>query len=197
MTRKKTHKGLRRRPRGVLAVIAGLLIAAGLLRLVGPAGEVWATGVETEEPQAAATLGLCPDDVETAALLEAFRIREERLALRDARISDRMQALQVAEADIAAKLAALQEAEEALRATMATASTASDDDVGRLVAVYENMKPKDAAALFQEMDPAFSAGFLGRMRSDAAAAILSGIEPATAYSISVILAGRNAGVPTE
>ena len=32
------------------------------------------------------------------------------------------------------------------------------------------MKPKQAAALFEEMDPNFAAGFLGRMRPDAAAA---------------------------
>jgi flagellar motility protein MotE (MotC chaperone) len=47
------------------------------------------------------------------------------------------------------------------------------------------------------MDPVFAAGFLGRMRSDAAAAILAGLPPELAYSISVVLAGRNASVPTE
>ena len=54
-----------------------------------------------------------------------------------------------------------------------------------------------AAALFQLMEPSFAAGFLGRMRADAAAAILAGLEPDLAYSISVVLAGRNANVPRE
>jgi flagellar motility protein MotE (MotC chaperone) len=35
------------------------------------------------------------------------------------------------------------------------------------------------------------------MRADAAAAILAGLAPDQAYSISVVLAGRNANVPTE
>ena len=59
------------------------------------------------------------------------------------------------------------------------------------------MKAEQAAALFEQMEPSFAAGFLGRMRADAAAAILSGLEPELAYSISVVLAGRNADVPRE
>ena len=45
------------------------------------------------------------------------------------------------------------------------------------------------------MEPDFAAGFLGRMRPDAAAAVMAGLTPETAYSISVILAGRNATAP--
>ncbi|MEP4475030.1 MAG: hypothetical protein ABJ024_08265, partial [Lentilitoribacter sp.] len=78
---------------------------------------------------------------------------------------------------------------------MALANTAAEDDLVRLTAVYENMKPKDASALFEQMEPGFAAGFLGRMRADAAAGILSGLSPQVAYSISVILAGRNADIP--
>jgi flagellar motility protein MotE (MotC chaperone) len=57
------------------------------------------------------------------------------------------------------------------------------------------MKPKDAAALFEEMDPGFAAGFLGRMRAVAAASVMAGLSPQTAYSVSVIMAGRNANAP--
>ena len=55
--------------------------------------------------------------------------------------------------------------------------------------------PADAAALFQTMAPEFAAGFLGRMRAEAAAAVISGMTPESAYSISVLIAGRNALVP--
>ena len=47
------------------------------------------------------------------------------------------------------------------------------------------------------MTPEFAAGFIGRMRADAAAAIMAGLSPQAAYTISVILAGRNARAPTE
>lgn len=47
------------------------------------------------------------------------------------------------------------------------------------------------------MDPGFAAGFLGRMRPEAAAGIMTGLSPETAYTISVVLAGRNADVPRD
>ena len=57
------------------------------------------------------------------------------------------------------------------------------------------MDAGDAAALFTQMDPSFAAGFLGRMQSDAAAGVLAELDPAVAYSISVLLATRNATPP--
>ena len=88
-------------------------------------------------------------------------------------------------------------AEEALAATIAMADEAAATDLDQLTNVYENMKPKEAAALFEEMPPEFAAGFLGMMRPDAAALIMTQLEPEVAYSFSVVLAGRNANVPTE
>ena len=107
----------------------------------------------------------------------------------------RQKALAVADEEIQRRLVVLEEAEKSLRSLLAIANTAAEDDLARLTAVYESMKPKDAAALFEKMEPAFAAGFLGRMRSDAAAGVMAGLTPETAYSISVILAGRNADVP--
>ena len=93
---------------------------------------------------------------------------------------------------------AVREAAEAkLASTLALADNAAENDLARMTSVYENMKPKEAAALFEEMSPDFAAGFLGRMRPDAAAAIMAGLSAPTAYTVSVVLAGRNASAPTE
>ena len=108
-----------------------------------------------------------------------------------------MKALEIAESAIETKLAALVDAEEKLRETLALADGASEGDLTRLTSVYEKMKPKDAAALFEEMDPAFAAGFLGRMRPETAAGVLARLSPTAAYTISVMLAGRNATVPRD
>ena len=75
------------------------------------------------------------------------------------------------------------------------ADGAAEKDIQNLTAVYQAMKPKDAAALFETMSPEFAAGFLGRMPPEAAAAILSGMSSEAAYGVSVIVAGRNAEVP--
>ena len=189
----------RRRISSVLPVVAGMLIASGLLRVIGGAGDALAEGATempgTDQP-AEQTAGCIPDE-ETGALIEAFRAREARLAEREAALADRTQALNVAESEIDEKIAALQEAEASLSATLALAETAAEDDLARLTTVYENMKAADAAALFSAMDPAFAAGFLGRMSPATAAAVMSSLTPEEAYSISAILAGRNAGAPTE
>ena len=89
------------------------------------------------------------------------------------------------------------EAETELEATLALADGAAESDLAKLTRMYEVMKPKEAAALFTEMDPIFAAGFLGRMQPERAAAVLAGMEPKAAYTLSLILAGRNGAVPTE
>lgn len=185
----------RRRP-GVLGWLAILLFASGVVRLGGHADMALAVGTETpaEPAEPAAT---CVPEQGTEALLEAFRTRESRLAERERALADREQAVAVATAQIDEKIAELAAAEQSLSEMIAMADSAAQDDLDRLTAVYENMKPQDAAALFETMDPAFSAGFLGMMQPAAAAAIMAGLTPERAYSISVILAGRNTGAPTE
>lgn len=183
--------------RGVLPVIAGLFIMSAVVRLVGDAAPVLAEAT-TEGPEEA-MLPISEGMVSemSPALIEALQEREARIAERESRIADRMQALNVAEAEIREKLEALKEAEDSLAALIAIASTAAEDDLNRLTQVYENMKPQEAAALFETMEPVFSAGFMGRMQPEAAAAIMSNLDPQTAYVISVVLAGRNANAPAE
>lgn len=193
--KKKRKGGL-----STLILIAGFFLASGLLRLGSGTGSAIAREVEalrqtsSEEVQVPQA---CESGEGFGALLVTIKEREVRVAEQEELLANRLQALGVAEVSIKRNLAALIEAESNLKATMALADTAAEDDLSRLTSVYENMKPKNAASLFEEMDPQFSAGFLGRMRPDAAALIFAGLTPAKAYSISVILAGRNAKVPTE
>ncbi|MGH1412577.1 MAG: MotE family protein [Pelagimonas sp.] len=205
---KRAKKRPRRKAKGALSAIGALLLASAALRIGVGAGEALARegGEEIEapamtevaevgQPVHSAQTDIADEDV--MPLLKALNDREERIAKREEGIAVRMQALSVAEQEIERKLVALKTAEERLRDTMSLAQTAAEDDITRLTDVYANMKPKQAAALFEEMDPEFSAGFLARMRPDTAAGIMAGLSPSTAYTISVVLAGRNASVPKE
>ena len=178
--------------RGILVVLALLLASSGALRMGSIAGAALANS-DTETAEAAPTSCTIPP----AALAEALSARAAEVAVQEAAMADRKAALALAEAAISKRMAELEAAEASLKATLALADGAAEDDLVRLTTVYETMKPKDAAALFATMAPAFAAGFLGRMRPDAAAAVLSGMSPDAAYSISVLIAGRNALVPTE
>jgi flagellar motility protein MotE (MotC chaperone) len=186
-----------RRGKGTLHLIGALLIMSGVIRATN-AGQAWAEGQPghvTDPPVEAANRGVPGFD--NPLLLEALQKREARIAERERQMEERMQALQLAEREASERLAAMAAAEDSLKSTMALADVAAETDIQKLVAVYENMKPKEAAALFSQMTPDFAAGFLGLMSPQVSAQIMAQVSPETAYSISVVLAGRNAGVPTE
>lgn len=194
-TRRKPEKKIRP-ARNVLMIIALLLLGSALVRAGVGAGQALANSYAATTPSQS-ELEECDTPADFEALLSALKSREQLVQSREKQIRARVQALAVADREIEEKLARLSEAEEWLRATLALADTAAEDDIARLVAVYEAMKPKDAAILFEEMAPDFAAGFLGRMRPEAAAGVLAGLSPQAAYSLSVILAGRNASVPQD
>ena len=198
--------------RGSVLVIAILLLGSASVRLVTSAGSVLAQdsqlptnsaqmiqkpseGANAQQtaiqPQAASAV----NRGEISNLISALTEREAQVAKREKQLEMRLRALAVADAEIEKRLESLVATEKALRATLSLADEASEKDILRLTSVYENMKPKDAAALFEQMEPSFAAGFLARMRPDAAADVMAGLTPPVAYSISVILAGRNATVP--
>lgn len=191
--------------RRVLFLIGILFFASGLLRLADGTGLAVAREIEALGGHGVANAQTHAGDgtqeqvrtAEFSAELRALRERSAALDEREVLIERRLAALRQAEEKIATEMAALVAAEESLAATLSLADGAAEADIARLTAVYERMKPKEAAEVFDAMDPTFAAGFLARMRHDTAADILAGLPPAKAYTVSVILAGRNVGVPTQ
>jgi flagellar motility protein MotE (MotC chaperone) len=183
----------------MLVILALFLASSGALRLGAGFGQALARteGVAPGDlADSASTEPLnCPKP--PLALAEALNDREAKVILRENALADRQAALVLADQAIEARLAKLAKAEDELTKTLALADGAAENDLTRLTEVYQTMKPKDAAALFAAMAPEFAAGFLGRMRPDAAAAVLSGMTPEAAYTVSALLAGRNAKVPKQ
>lgn len=185
----------RRAGQGTLFIVAMLFAASGALRLGSGVGVAMArTEGQPEVANATADPALCETPT---ALAEALNLREDRLAAQEAALQDRLAALSLADTAISERMLQLQAMEEELKATLALADGAAEADLEKLTLVYQAMKPKDAAALFETMAPEFAAGFLGRMPAESAAAILSGMSAEAAYGVSVIVAGRNASAPTE
>ena len=183
----------RRAGQGALFIVAMLFASSGALRLGSGIGAALAKSEEDTAPP-----GPVPATCEMpSALSQALTLREERIAAQEAALKDRLAALALADAAITRRLEEMKTVEEELKATLALADGAAEEDLANLTAVYQAMKPKDAAALFETMSPEFAAGFLGRMPPDAAAAILSGMSAEAAYGVSVIVAGRNAKVPKD
>lgn len=194
--------------RGSVLVISTLLVSSAILRLASgvalaedtkitarPLPEKLTDNIATQTISAKATTRAPLDRVSMAGLLENLQQREALLIERERQMALRTKALNVADEEISRRMVDLEKAEISLRKTLSLADGAAEEDLARLTTVYESMKPKDTAALFQTMEPDFAAGFLGRMRPDVAAAVMTNLPPEVAYSISVIMAGRNANVP--
>jgi flagellar motility protein MotE (MotC chaperone) len=182
--------------RSILWILALFLASSGALRVGSEAGSAFANAAPENTENAGPSPALsCPEP--PLALAEALSAREKAVSTKEAALEERLAALSLTETAVAGRLDALQSAETRLRDTLALADGAAEGDLTKLTAVYETMKPKDAAKLFEAMTPDFAAGFLGRMRPDAAAAVMSGMSPEAGYAVSVILAGRNADVPKQ
>jgi len=181
------------RPRArLLPLIALTFLAAAALRFAdGPLSAL----AQADSPPPEAAQPLPSDPREGAEWAIRLAEREAEITRREAAVAERLAEIAQIEGRITEHLSALAQAEAELQATMALADRAAEGDLGRLVAMYENMRPDDAARLFSEMDEGFAAGFLARLRPEVAAAVLSGMEPQRAYLISAIVAGRNVEVP--
>lgn len=184
----------RRAGQGALFIVAMLFASSGALRLGSGIGAALAKSEEVVAADAETAPATCEMP---SALSEALTLREDRIAAQESALKDRLAALALAEAAISRRMEEMKAVEAELKATLALADGAAEEDIQKLTAVYQAMKPKDAAALFETMSPEFAAGFLGRMPPDSAAAILSGMSAEAAYGVSVIVAGRNAGVPKD
>lgn len=200
----RTKRRIGRVGRGTLSIIACLLIGSALVRATVGAGQAWANveGQFMSQPTstdhaASPNLGECKVEDDLEAMLAALTEREKRLEQREEKVQKRIETLAMADREISNRMLELQQIEEDLSRTLAMSDQAAEKDIGKLVSVYENMKSKDAAALFEEMDPNFAAGFLARMQPEAAAGVMAGLSPTAAYTISVVLAGRNAEAPKE
>lgn len=193
----REQRAPRRRPRG-LTMLATLLAVAGLIRIgLGVTSAIAGESALAPPAQVAEAGSTCLTEPGLDKMVADLRDRAAQLATRETVIAQREQALALAQSRVDEKLVALKIAQEKLSATIAEADHAADKDVSSLVAMYEAMKPKDAARLFAEMQPDFAAGFIVKMKPELAAAVLAGLDPAKAYSISAVLAGRNANAPTN
>ena len=192
MAKAKSRKPVKKRSAGPLLIMAVLFFSSGAVRVAANLNATETDPITEPSPEQPPEQCLQQEGVEK--LMGYIRERQERLVVQDRQISDRMAVLQVAEQELQRTLQMVEAAEAKLQSSLAFASRAMNEDLASLIAVYESMKPKEAASLFAAMPPEFAAGCLAQMRSEIAAQIMAGLTPDQAYGISVFIAGRNAGL---
>lgn len=174
-----------------LRIIATLIFVSVLLRVLQIDLTVEAQVEDVLENASESVLGIPFSANAIDQILIAIKGREALLEAEEERLENRRQTLNQNKADLLEKIDELTAVEQRLAATLSQAESAAEEDLKRLVSVYENMKPTDAAELFNEMTIDFAAGFISMMDAETAAAIMAELEPNLGHSISVIAAGRN------
>ncbi|MDG1128253.1 hypothetical protein ABWH93_12940 [Seohaeicola saemankumensis] len=197
-------------PRSV-TVVFGTLVLAGVAKLglsamsyvqpghalsgadFGSSYFVTAASAATEEPTAAPTEApplAGPPEGTPDEMLAAITAERELLENQRSVLAQRAAEIDLAKEMLAIETARLEELKQEVEALLERASMAHVADVDRLVALYSNMKPKDAAAIMDDLDLEVTVTVLGTMAERNAAPILAALNPVRARALSLILLER-------
>ena len=126
-------------------------------------------------------------DAERKLLLE-LRERRKTLDAREATIATREATLQAAERKLTERVAELQALQKKLETLEADRQQREDASWRGLVKVYEAMRPRDAATIFNELDLPVLLQVVDRMKEAKAAPILAAMQPDKARDLTSKLA---------
>jgi len=176
---------------GALFIIKATNIASAASEKADPAIAEAVDKTQTSDSNAAsattnAEVCLTPAIAETVA--------RDRKAL-NSRMLDfetREIALKALETKLDGQIKEITEAKASLQKQADAMSRESNSDLDHLVMMYGTMKPKKAAEIFDNMDPAFAAGFLREINGLKAGLIMAEMDTKNSYKISVLTANRNA-----
>ena len=118
------------------------------------------------------------DKAELKARRAALEAREKALMSLEGKLSEQMELIEIANGKMAEQINVMK--------------SVANDDILHLVKMYQTMKPKQAAAIFESMDPGFAAGFLREMSGERAGLIMANMDSRKSYAISVLMASKNA-----
>ena len=126
-------------------------------------------------------------DSERALLLD-LRGRRAELEAQAAALAAREAALAAAEQRLAARVGELGDAAARLEALEADRQAHDEANWRGLVKLYETMKPRDAAAIFNDLDLPVLLPVLDRMKESKAAPVLAAMQPERARQVTAELA---------
>jgi len=128
----------------------------------------------------------------TGEVLQAVNAKMATLKKREEEMVSRESAFLAIETRLQKQLVAVEVAKAELDESLRYRTKIAKEDITHLSAMYETMKPKQAARIFDEMDANFAAGFLRQMKGSQAGLILANMNTAKAYQVSLILASKGA-----
>ena len=127
---------------------------------------------------------------EEITLLQSLSQRREELEQRAREIDEREVLLKAAEQRIEEKIAELERLQGTIEGLLVKHDEQSETQIQSLVKIYESMKPKDAARIFEELDMDVLLEVVERMKERKTAPILAEMNPDRAKTVTLELAQR-------
>jgi len=122
------------------------------------------------------------------ALLESLRKRRAELEARASALEMRENLLKAAEQRIDEKLKSLKAFDSKIEARFKQREDEKNEQFANLVSMYENMKPKDAARIFNRLETGVLLNVASRMSPRKLAPVLSKMESASAERLTMEIA---------
>lgn len=123
-----------------------------------------------------------------AMVLEELKERREALDARESRLNQRDALLQVTEKRVEEKIAELEQIRTEIQDLLGQQSEEEEARMQSLVKIYEGMKPKEAAAIFNDLDMDILLQVVGRMSERRTAPILADMNIKKAQELTTLLA---------
>jgi flagellar motility protein MotE (MotC chaperone) len=198
------------------AALAALLAWQAITVWPGLPGPIAAAEAQTKPPAAGAPVAVVPPAVTPPAIapapppppagapvadvgnlskaefetLEGLSKRREALEARERGLDMRDSLLAVAEKRVQERIAELKDLEARIKGMIEKQEGALERDMRSLVKVYENMKPKDAARIFDQLDLPILLDVTQRMKENKLAPVLAVMDAGRAQKVTVELANR-------
>ncbi|WP_428688669.1 MotE family protein [Roseibium sp.] len=166
-------------------------------------GDMTAGGPPPPPPPADGSLPgqpVLPDNMEIGgsaaerAVLESLGKRRENLQEQQGQLDLREKLLRATEERIQKKIDELKKLEKGIEAVVEEKKTQEEDEVAGLVTMYESMKPKDAARIFDRLSLPVLLKVVRQMKPRKMAAILARMSPAAAEKLTVAIASSPGAV---
>jgi len=129
------------------------------------------------------------------AVLERLQTRRQELDTRNRELEMRENLLKAAEKRLEAKVSELRNTESRVNTAMGTRDKVGAERFKSIVSMYENMKPKDAARIFDRLDMKILIDVSTEMNPRKMSEIMAQMSPDAAERLTVELANRASGQP--
>ncbi|KGJ06275.1 Flagellar motility protein MotE, a chaperone for MotC folding [Paracoccus halophilus] len=161
-----------RRP--ILSILGSVMVLAAAAQGVMLVDGSARLAANAEPPE---LLAGCMDVPEVVALADTLRQRSQRMDRYIQEMERKKAEIAFAEKQLTEKLVELRKLRQLNARRDAGQQQVQNDDIARLIAVYDQMKPEQAAMVISNLPPDFAAQILARVQPETGARIMASVEP--------------------